>query len=164
MRATSVVTVLLPLVPVMPTTGASAARANSSTSPTISSPSRRAAAKKGSSRDTPGEATTHTASSSRRGVEPPRLTGIAASSAASCASCGGASRVSVTASRQPRALQVARTGEAGAAEPDDYRVRWCWHRGAHRSFRVASPASTRRSEMIQKRTITFGSAQPLSSK
>ena len=33
MRATSVVTVLLPLVPVMPTTGACAARANSSMSP-----------------------------------------------------------------------------------------------------------------------------------
>ena len=38
MRPTSVVTVLFPFVPVIPTTGASAARANSSISPTISAP------------------------------------------------------------------------------------------------------------------------------
>jgi len=32
-----------------------------------------------------------------------------------------------------------------------------------RIFRVASPTRTSTKEMIQKRTITFGSAQPLSS-
>src|SRR5690606_18446551 len=34
----------------------------------------------------------------------------------------------------------------------------------HRTFSVASPTSTRITEMIQKRTITRGSGQPLSSK
>src|SRR5690606_32225518 len=34
----------------------------------------------------------------------------------------------------------------------------------HRTFRVARPTRTRITERIQKRTMTFGSAQPLSSK
>jgi len=34
----------------------------------------------------------------------------------------------------------------------------------NRNFRVARPNNTRIKEMIQKRTMTFGSAQPLSSK
>ena len=63
------------------------------------------------------------------------------------------------------ALQVARHGQARAAHADDHGVRrgLCGLR-AHRSFSVARPASTRMKLMIQKRTITFGSAQPLSSK
>ena len=68
--------------------------------------------------------------------------------------------------RQPPATlaQIAGAGEPGAPEAHDDRGGWLVCRDAHRSLRVASPASTRRREMIQNRTITFGSAQPLSSK
>jgi len=67
--------------------------------------------------------------------------------------------------------EVARTGDPGAAEAEYHAdgalafvlsaIRGC---GIHqRIFRVASPTRTSTKEMIQKRTITFGSAQPLSS-
>ena len=80
MRPNKVVTVLLPLVPVMPTTGASAARANSSMSPTMSRPRARACTKKGSSSGTPGDVTTMSACSSNRASKPPvRVTMLAPS-------------------------------------------------------------------------------------
>ncbi len=69
--------------------------------------------------------------------------------------------------------QVTRARHARAPEADDdgasgLRPAGCadvdLRRHAQRTFRVARPTSTRITEMIQKRTITFGSAQPLSSK
>ncbi len=72
--------------------------------------------------------------------------------------------------REPLAAQVARAGQPGAAEPEHQRAAAGFERGevalgvVHRSFSVARPTSTRITVMIQKRTITFGSAQPLSSK
>ena len=63
------------------------------------------------------------------------------------------------------ALQVPRHRQAGAAHADHHGVRCgCAACAAHRSFSVARPASTRMKLMIQKRTMTLGSAQPLSSK
>src|SRR4029079_18230078 len=59
-------------------------------------------------------------------------------------------------------VQIARTRQPGATESDDDAACALGH--AQRTFRVASPISTRITEMIQNRTITFGSAQPLSSK
>ncbi len=68
--------------------------------------------------------------------------------------------------RQPPAarVQVARTGEPRATQSHDHSVTRLGGSQGHRSFNVASPASTNSSEMIQNRTITFGSGQPLSSK
>src|SRR5690606_30543345 len=75
--------------------------------------------------------------------------------------------------------EVANGREPGLAEPDDERPAarrfsrllrrpasaFALHHGHHqRIFRLASPTSTRITVMIQKRTITLGSAQPLSSK
>ena len=61
--------------------------------------------------------------------------------------------------------QVARARKAGLAETDDHRGGGFGRaRVVHRSFSVARPVSTSSSEMIQNRTMTFGSAQPFSSK
>ncbi len=66
------------------------------------------------------------------------------------------------------AAQITRAGHPGAAEPEDERAGTGGERlqvrcVVHRSFNVARPNSTSTTVMIQKRTITFGSAQPLSS-
>ena len=60
--------------------------------------------------------------------------------------------------------QVARAGQPRDPQAHDYRGSRLVARLAHRTFRVARPNSTSSRERIQKRTITFGSAQPLSSK
>ena len=74
MRATRLVTVLLPLVPVTPMTGACAARAKSSMSPSTSMPRARASVAIGSSSDTPGDINTCVApSSSDRSNAPRRI-------------------------------------------------------------------------------------------
>ena len=59
--------------------------------------------------------------------------------------------------------EMARAGHAGAAEADDDALRMCGGGLHQRSFSVASPIRTSMKEMIQKRTMTFGSAQPFSS-
>ena len=61
-------------------------------------------------------------------------------------------------------VQIARTRQPRPAEADDDCRGWFCRRYNHRSFRVANPNNTRIREIIQKRTITLGSAQPLSSK
>ncbi len=61
-------------------------------------------------------------------------------------------------------VQMARAGQAGLPETNDHSRSGFGGGEAHLSFRVARPKSTRMSEMIQKRTITFGSAQPFNSK
>src|SRR5437764_1215306 len=68
--------------------------------------------------------------------------------------------------REPPALreQVTRAREPRDAQAHDHGVRCADGGRAHLSFSVASPASTSSSEMIQKRTMTLGSAQPLSAK
>ena len=68
---TSVVTVLLPLVPVMPTTRPPASRANSSISPTSRGRAPRACRRNGSASGTPGDTTTWSAPSSTAGSKPP---------------------------------------------------------------------------------------------
>ena len=162
--ASSVVTVLLPLVPVMPTTGARAARANNSMSPTMLRPRARAASKNGPVSATPGETTTRSACSSSAASKPPVRTTTSPPSAASRCSSGGSARLSVTATCEPLREQEARRRQAGLAQTDHHRAQRHWRGCAHRSFSVDRPASTSRKLMIQKRTITFGSAQPLSSK
>ena len=68
------------------------------------------------------------------------------------------------------AVQVACSRKPGATKPQHQgagaggkRSQWLERLG-HRSFNVARPSSTRITVMIQKRTMTFGSAQPVSSK
>ncbi len=92
---------------------------------------------------------------------------LAVRGAAACEPRRLASRVG-HAHRETAAAQVARAGHPGAAETEDERAGTGGERrkvryGAHRSFSVARPTSTSTTVMIQKRTITFGSAQPLSS-
>ena len=59
--------------------------------------------------------------------------------------------------------QVARGRDAGAPEADDHAAGTAGGLPHQRSFSVASPSRTSMKEMIQKRTMTFGSAQPFSS-
>ena len=76
----------------------------------------------------------------------------------------------------PRSLQVSCDGQPGCAQPKHEVLlpglwlgrgfRFCFlflHR-AHRIFRLAKPINTRMTVIIQKRTMTFGSAHPFSSK
>ena len=73
------------------------------------------------------------------------------------------------AQRAALAREVPRAGHAGAAEAEHQHVsggkfgRWRGRRHRQRSFSVDRPTSTSTTVMIQKRTITLGSAQPLSS-
>ena len=62
--------------------------------------------------------------------------------------------------------QVAGDRQTGGTEPehDILALRRSFAHGAHRIFRLARPINTRMTVMIQNRTMTFGSAQPLSSK
>ncbi len=67
--------------------------------------------------------------------------------------------------RQTAARQMANHGEAALAEADnDAELVGCDEHVVHLSFSVARPTSTRITVMIQKRTMTRGSGQPLSSK
>ena len=59
--------------------------------------------------------------------------------------------------------QVPGRRHAGAAEAHDHAARCADGLLHQRSFSVASPMRTSMNEMIQKRTMTFGSAQPFSS-
>ena len=90
MRATRVVTVLLPLVPVMPMTGARTARANSSTSPSTSMPRARAARAIGSSSDTPGDISTCDRALEQRQIEAAEAQLTSLGELAELASPGGA--------------------------------------------------------------------------
>ena len=102
MRATSVVTVLLPLVPVMPTTGLAPLRANSSMSPITGTPQARAATKNGSDCGNPGEATTQSAPVSSADVQrTQRQRARREQCVRSSSRPGGAARVSVTLTCQP---------------------------------------------------------------
>ena len=96
------VTVLLPLVPVMPMTGARTARANSSISPNTSMPRARACDAIGSSSDTPGDINTCDAPSSSDRSKPPKRMSSVLARPPSSASPGGAVRVSVADTAIPR--------------------------------------------------------------
>ena len=63
----------------------------------------------------------------------------------------------------PARGQVPGRRHAGAAEAHDHAARGAAGLLHQRSFSVASPMRTSMNEMIQKRTMTFGSAQPFSS-
>ncbi len=157
MRATSVVTVLLPLVPVMPITGAWTWRANSSTSPSTGMRRARAARAMGSSSETPGEINTCEAPSSSDISKPPSLK---VERIGESAQFGEARRRAARIGGHDRdaALgEIAQARCARLAETDDDAVH-------QRIFKVARPTNTSTKLMIQKRTITFGSAHPLSSK
>ncbi len=187
-------TVLLPLEPVIATTGAVAARANSSMSPTTGKPRRRRGERKRNVRAETGrddDARRHRRASARRASrEPPRQRGTIA-----CRSTrpGGCARLSMTRTCSPRSLRNRATATPVAPSPT-IRLRFidarstpvscrrpllCGHRpkdaalgSRTRSFAASitgsssspSPTNTKMTVMIQKRTITFGSAQPLSSK
>ncbi len=168
--AISAVTVLLPLVPVTAATGARGlAREELDVADDRQSAPRRLDRDRLPQRE-PGRddapATRRRAAPARTGRCEPRSRPVRG---AGPRSPGGSARVSATRSREALAMQVARGREPGAAEAehqcpgarlerrDVVRLR------VHRSFSVASPISTRITVMIQKRTITFGSAQPLSS-
>src|SRR5690606_7693364 len=64
---------------------------------------------------------------------------------------------------QPAVVAAADRVQAGGLAGAVEHARVCGH-GHQRTFNVARPTSTRITEMIQKRTITHGSGQPLSSK
>ena len=62
------------------------------------------------------------------------------------------------------ALEIARNRQARGTESHDQILVRYLLRCAHRIFRLARPINTRMTVMIQNRTMTLGSAQPLSSK
>ena len=65
----------------------------------------------------------------------------------------------------PEPVQITGAGEPGLAETDDQRLSGLQFSVIHqRIFRLARPISTSTTVMIQKRTMTRGSGQPLSSK
>ena len=63
---------------------------------------------------------------------------------------------------EPQPHEQLGDGLAALAEPDHQRT--TTEDPAHRSFKVASASRASTKLMIQNRTITFGSAQPFSSK
>src|SRR4030095_10655596 len=63
----------------------------------------------------------------------------------------------------PARREVARGRYARAAEAHDHAAGTAGALPHQRSFSVASPMRTSMKEIIQNRTMTFGSAQPLSS-
>ena len=98
-------TVLLPFVPVTATTGARAARANSSTSPRTGTPRSAAADTAGSRGDTPGLSTSSTARSNHSRSNPPsRISAPGSARRASCAR-GGDARLSESATSTPCACR-----------------------------------------------------------
>src|SRR5512137_171669 len=113
-RPVSAVVVLLPLVPVMATTGTcSRSRKASSTSPTTGIPARRAAAMPGSVSGTPGDTTTRSAEVKSRSSCPPSASEIASpSSEASVPASSAMVRRSVTVTRAP-----SRAASRAAAAP-----------------------------------------------
>ena len=178
-KPTSVVTVLLPLVPVMAAIGAFASRTNNSMSPMIGMPRAAALMRNGSRNETPGDAMTCDAPSSKDSSNAPKRTSTSGANCSSAADSGGDGLLSVTAKLEAARLQITRARQSRPAQADDDRSPPLLtiqranigasgeDRAAscdQRTFNVASPISTRITEMIQKRTITFGSAQPLSSK
>ncbi len=98
-KPTNVVTVLLPLEPVIATTGALASRANNSMSPIISTPAACAACKAGVANATPGLAIIKDAEHKISGSSGPV---IRLQSAGSSSFPGGFSRVSSTNGVIPR--------------------------------------------------------------
>ena len=102
MSPTRVVTVDLPLLPVMPMTGARAWRANSSMSPITGTPAALSAFTKGSSSETPGETTASVNWLSGSGAaKAPRWKSAFWNSALSPSTPEGAGRESVTATLAP---------------------------------------------------------------
>ena len=158
MRATRLVTVLLPLVPVTPMTGARTARAKSSMSPNTSMPRARACDAIGSSSETPGDINTCDAPSSSDKSNPPRRMIERPGQIAEF----GEPRRRACAYRWPltgipRFAKIAQARCPRLAEAD-------YDAGHQRIFKVARPANTSMKLMIQKRTMTLGSDHPLSSK
>ena len=97
---TSVVTVLLPLEPVIATIGACASRQNSSISPTISIPASAAELKDGCASAIPGLATIRSAAISHSSFRPPVWRSTASGN---LSRPGGVIRVSITRGVTPRA-------------------------------------------------------------
>jgi hypothetical protein len=147
----------------MPTTGARAARANNSMSPTMVRPRARGVEERSGQRHPRGDHD-QVGMLEQRGIE---AAGAQHHVAAERAERAQPRRFrAAVGHRDPRAAreQEARDRVAGLAKTDDHGAQRHGRGCAHRSFSVDRPASTSRKLMIQKRTITFGSAQPLSSK
>ena len=138
MDATSDVTVLLPFEPVTATTGASAARAKSSMSPTIGTPRAAAACSAGSRTDTPGLTTISAAVSNTGASKPPHRISTSGNSD----STAGAARRRLARvhrddppGRTSGAGEVAHARQPGGAQPDHQHVS-CRPRGV----RIGRPA------------------------
>ena len=104
-KPTSVVTVLLPFVPVIAAVGACASRANSSMSPMMGMPRTAALIKNGSRSETPGDTMTCAAPSSSDSSNAPKLTCAPGASRSSAGASGGVGLLSVTAKFKPRACR-----------------------------------------------------------
>ncbi len=158
------VVVLLPLLPVMATTGPSRNGKASSTSAITGTPHRRASSSSGRSSGTPGETTTRSTpgrelAEGAAGEERDALLEIAAVHRLVV------HRLHGDALRQ----QQAHRGAAGEPQAVYQRLLQAPARGripgsVHRSFSVDKDSSANRIDRIQKRTMTLGSAQPESSK
>ncbi len=162
---TKVVTVLLALEPVIATMGALASRANSSMSPDSLTPRAAASCNAGVLTASPGLTSSSLAVQRKSTSSSPQRTCTSGYSAFSVASSGGFARVSTTANGSPRRARWRTRDMPLLPRPTTMRN---WSEAmstlGYLSFRVARPTSTRITVMIQKRTITRGSGQPLSSK
>jgi len=160
------VTVVLPLVPVTAITGTRRNRKASSVSLTTGMPRRSASRIRGWKGGTPGEGTTRSWPATTAAAAPPVKTRSGSPSrapSASRSSASGLSSVAVTAAPRPAAKR-------DAAIPVFPRpmTRICLPFSSTRcpylSFSVLMATRARMIEMIQNRTMTFGSAHPFSSK
>ena len=163
MRATSVVTVLLPFVPVIAAIGACASRANSSMSPMIGTPRIARTHHEGLAQRHAGRCDHAVGVVEQRFIE--RAEVHFGFGCELLQRRGLGRRRAVVGDRKAfvALVQITRARQAGTTQTD-YDAARALLCHAHRTFSVARPISTRITEMIQKRTITFGSAQPLSSK
>ena len=164
---TSAVVVLLPLVPPIATIGAVDRSATaSSSSPITTHAAARALFAASGSGGTPGETTTRSAPLEDRGVVLPPSTSVArpavTSARAALESFVFAAPRRCRSTSAPRAKQQTRRCDAAPAEPHHHHSLAVQFRsyGRHRSFSDDRLTSASRMEMIQKRTMIFGSGHP----
>ena len=161
-----VVTVVFPFVPVMAMTGTRRNRKASSISLTTGMPRFSASRSSGLKGGTPGEGTMRSMPSTIAGSAPPvrmRSERPARAPRASCSSVCGFSSVTVTTAP----LAAAKRAVAIPVLPRPMTRTFLFVSSnvlCHLSFSVLMATRARMIEMIQNRTITFGSAHPFSSK
>lgn len=101
-----VVTVLLPLEPVMAAIGARVSRASNSMSPQTGTPRAAAAAMTGVAIATPGLTSSRAAPANASGAKPPRWHGTSGNASRKTGNPGGSTRLSVTATVAPSAFSA----------------------------------------------------------